>query len=68
MPMIVTLPPVISPADTVNFTITELAGVTAGMVVKLASAPPSVDTLKSPAAMVGFDWKLPGVAMLLSVA
>lgn len=60
IPTIVITSPFISDAESSNRTRTLLAGDTEGSVARLARAVASTATLKSPAAMVGFDLKEPG--------
>jgi hypothetical protein len=54
--------PFISEADKVSRTNMEAAGDTVGRVARSVRAPPSIETLKSPAAIVGLDLKSPALA------
>jgi hypothetical protein len=64
MAWIITLSAFISVLESVTFTQTSRALSTAGRVPRLAGAPLSFLTLKSPAAMVGFTWNCPVLRLL----
>ena len=59
IPVTVITSPFISVAESVNNTATPLAGLTEGSVARFENPPPSMSTLKSPAAIVGAAFKLP---------